>query len=137
MAKTHLAFYFGGKSFAGERLEGVIRGLVRREGIRVYRTIDDLGWGLRQPGEIMDPLVLFPATKGDLIQLIRIRHLFMNHRVVLVLPDKSEETIARGHTLYPRYVSYCDGDFSDVAAVLEKMLRKRTEDRPIQSAFAR
>jgi len=48
--------------------------------------------------------------------------------------DRSGDTIARRHTLYPRYVSYADGDFSDVAAVLDKMLQMENGGATVQSA---
>ncbi len=43
-------------------------------------------------------------------------------RIILILPDTEGDTISLGHKLYPRFASYADGNFKDVAAVLEKML---------------
>ena len=36
---------------------------------------------------------------------------------------REEDTVSKGHLLRPRYLTYADGDFEDVAAVLEKILR--------------
>jgi hypothetical protein len=46
-------------------------------------------------------------------------------RIILVLPDRDDETVAMGHRLRPRMVSYNDGDYLDVAAVLIRMNEKR------------
>ncbi len=40
--------------------------------------------------------------------------------VILVLADRKKDTILKGRKLYPRFISHADGDFTDVAAVLEK-----------------
>jgi hypothetical protein len=46
-------------------------------------------------------------------------------QIILVIPDRRPETLSLGHLLRPRYLSYEDGNFDDLASVLEKMLRKR------------
>jgi hypothetical protein len=127
---TTLVLYSSERNAAGGRLNGLIRGVVPDPGLRVYRTVPGLSRRLRQPGGAIDLLVLFPADRKDLLRLLGIRHLFMNLRIVLILPDRSGGTIAEGHNLYPRYVSFADGDFSDVAAVLQKMLRKQRTEAP-------
>ena len=38
-----------------------------------------------------------------------------------VISHDKKETISTGHRLRPRYISYTDGNFKDVAAVLNKM----------------
>jgi hypothetical protein len=45
-------------------------------------------------------------------------------RLVLVLPDEEDETIALAHGLRPRFVTYADGDYSELREVLQKMLKK-------------
>jgi hypothetical protein len=49
--------------------------------------------------------------------------LFGNIKIVLILPDRNNETIVIGHKLRPRFLSYTDSDFIDVAVVLENMLK--------------
>jgi len=39
-------------------------------------------------------------------------------------PDQEENTIAKGHSLRPRFVTYADSDFPDVVAALGKTLRR-------------
>jgi len=134
MNSLTIAIYYSENDRNGERLEGILRKLVPSKDIQAYRTVDDLSRSLRQPGHTFDILVLVPAMGPELLNLLRIRYLLTDLRIVLVLPDRSGDTIARGHTLYPRYVSYADGDFSDVAAVLDKMLQMENGGATVQSA---
>ncbi len=38
--------------------------------------------------------------------------------------DGEKDTVTNGHKLYPRFISYADGNFKDVASVLGKMLEE-------------
>ena len=62
------------------------------------------------------------TSQEELIDIIHIRELFRDIRIVLILPDREESTVAKGHRLYPRFFSYIDSDFKEIAAVLNKML---------------
>ena len=87
----------------------------------LFDSLSDFAQRLRQP---MDPnliAVLFPKDTDQLGELVAIRHLLRDLRVVLILPDSRETTVSRGHVLRPRFVSYADSDLSDVAAVVTKM----------------
>jgi hypothetical protein len=88
--------------------------------IEVYRNIESLSRRLRQPGADQGIAVLLVANKDDLLDILSIRDLLRNVRIILILPDKEEDTIAKGHMLRPRFLSYIDSDFADVFAVLAK-----------------
>jgi hypothetical protein len=92
--------------------------------IELYDSLEYLSENLRKP--ISTPLVaiLMPKNNAELSNLIQMRHLLRNIRIVLILPNRHAETIADGHTLRPRYVSHSDGDLSDVVAVVIKMAEK-------------
>ena len=68
--------------------------------------------------------VLFAADRQELAKLYSTRYLLEGFRIILVLPDANPETVSAGHRLRPRYVSYIDGGFEDVVAVLKKMMAK-------------
>ncbi len=112
---------------AGKRLLAVIEGLVAEEKVEIYQTIDDLTRRLRKPRGDMEIAVLLAVDRQDLLEILSIRDLLDNMRTVLILPDKSDDTIAKGHNLKPRYVSFVDSDFGDIAAVLGKMLGNGNE----------
>jgi len=106
----------------GERLQKVIEAMVREEKVEIYRTIHNFSRRLRQPARRPAIAVLFAATRKDLLDLLSLGDLLDDVRVILVLPDGQDDTIAKAHTLRPRFLTYSDSDFADVAAVLNKML---------------
>jgi len=65
-------------------------------------------------------MVLVATTQNDLIELIFKKHLFDDIPIILILPDRNNETISKGLKLYPRFFDYIDSDFSNVALVFFK-----------------
>ena len=105
-----------------KRLQQSIEEVVWLEYMEVYRTFEDLSKRLHQPLHNLSVVVLLATNREYLQELLSIRDLIMDVRLIAVLPDRKKETIAKGHLLRPRFMAYADGDFADVAAVLEKML---------------
>lgn len=113
-----------------ERLQRVIEGLVPKEELEVCGTIGELARRLRQPVSDVTMAVLLAATREDLSQILSVCDLLYYVRIMLILPDQEEDTIAKGHSLRPRFVTYADSDFTDVAAVLSKVLRHVITSKP-------
>jgi len=91
--------------------------------MKVCRSIESLSHWLRQPADDLPiAAVLLAARSEDLSDLLSIRDLLRDVRIILILPDREANTIAQGHTLRPRFLSYTDSDFTDVLAVLGKCL---------------
>lgn len=107
---------------AGERLEKVIKTSLGGLDIQVHRTISSLTQKLRRPRDGFSIAVLLAHSKESLSKILSIIDLFWNLPIILILPDDEMDTISRGHKLYPRFLSYIDSDFNDVAAVLRKMI---------------
>ena len=77
-------------------------------------------------------IAIMVADSRDLLQeFIKLRTLFIEARIVLVLPDHDQETVSLGHQLHPRYIGYMDGNFDDLAAVAARMVEK---SRPFTDA---
>lgn len=123
MTDMNLLSYAPVTDGVNDRLQRVIEGLVPKQDTEIYRTIDSLSHRLRQPRHNLAVAVLLAASRQDLLELLSIRDLLDGIRIILVLPDRQDDTIAKGHRLYPRFLTYADSDFLDVAAVLSKMLR--------------
>jgi len=66
--------------------------------------------------------VLLVSGRQELMELGEYQEWLRDCRLILVLPDDDMETISRGHTLRPRFVTYAESDFIDISAVLGKML---------------
>lgn len=114
---------------AGERILQVIETVVSERNREIYLTISALSSRLRQPQTDMNIALLLASSKEDLIELLSIRDLLRDIRIILILPNSDPETVAKGHMLKPRFLSYCDSDFVDVAAVLSLMIRNQSADK--------
>jgi len=77
-----------------------------------------LKWNVSDPRVI----VFLALDHDDLAFVLSQKKFLSDYRLIMILPDSNEESISKGHSLYPRFLTYRDGDFKDVAAVLEKML---------------
>lgn len=72
--------------------------------------------------------VFLAASKEELSELVSIRNLLADLRIILVLPDARDDTISKGHTLRPRFLTDVDSDFLDIVAVLGKMFSSADSD---------
>jgi len=106
----------------GERLETVIRDVVPDERLEVYETFQGFAERLRKPMDEIPVAVILAASQEDLLAILSISHLLCDVRFILILPDREDVTVAIGHTLRPRFMSYADTDFREVTAVLGKMI---------------
>lgn len=120
--KTKVLVYSPQENGQGKRLEQIVEAQVSDQQKEIYQSIERLSQRLRQPlfGEIIG--VFFAENLQDISELLSIRHLLRDIRIILVLPDREENTVSQGHALKPRFLSYAESDFTDVAAVMRKML---------------
>jgi hypothetical protein len=121
----NVIFFLSGANEQGERLERVIELFFLKRRIEKYRDLEALGKKLHEPYIYEDVVLLSPASKEELSRLLVLQDLLSGMRIILVLPDRDDETVAMGHRLRPRMVSYNDGDYLDVAAVLTRMNEKQ------------
>jgi uncharacterized protein (DUF302 family) len=66
--------------------------------------------------------VIAVTDKGDLQDISSLQELLWPLRIILLLPDGDDETVAVGHSIRPRFVSYSNYDLDDVVAILNKMI---------------
>lgn len=133
MPRMNLVLYENGMSIAGKRLLSRLSNLFHNNRAEIYHTIDSLSNRLRQPGKNHVVAVLLASDWNDLSGLFTIRDLLRDLRTIVILPDQERETILRGHELFPRFLSYADGNFGDVAVVAERMLEIGDPEIPRQA----
>lgn len=116
--------YAAEKHAAGKRLEKMIKTSINGIDIQTHRTIAFFVHTLRQPMAVGsgDIAVLLSASKKELQDLVSVRHLINGVRVIIILPDMEKDTIAKGHLLRPRFLTFVDHNFEMVTAVLAKMI---------------
>ena len=119
----NLILYANDSNEAGERLQNAIESIVPENQTEIYQTTFSLYQRLRKPKSEVAVAVLLATTRKELLEIHSMKDLLRDIRIILILPDTEGDTVSMGFKLYPRFASYADGNFKDVAAVLEKMLR--------------
>ncbi len=117
-----LVFYSPINGGAEERLQRVIGSVLPAWGGPVCRTLDDLSERLLRPKDDLTITCLLPAKKEDIEELLPMSNLFRNTRIILIVPDWDNETLAAAHHLRPRLLTHSDSDFAEVFTVLTKMM---------------
>jgi hypothetical protein len=107
----------------GDILEKLIETHLPEVEMGVYKTIDSLSQNLRQPIEDSVVAILLVSNRGDLQNILSIRHFFQDIRIILILPSKETEIITLAHQLRPRFLTDINTDLADITAVLKKMLK--------------
>lgn len=72
-------------------------------------------------------------SREELSKLFLIRALSSDVRIILVLPDTEEETIAMAHRSRPRYLTYINSNFLGLATVVSKMCEDRCASEVFQN----
>ncbi len=118
----NLLLYAKGSTRAGKRLESAIEALALELQPEIFTSDASLGSRLCRLPYYGNIAVLMAATQKELSELLNLKDRLKEIPIILILPDREARTVSMGHKLYPRFVSYADGDFMDVAAVLKKMV---------------
>lgn len=101
-----------------EKVRRIIEILVAADSFEVYRTMPDFEKCLRRDLTSGDLVVLHASLQEHLERFTSLRELLIGNRVILILPDRQRETVIMGHTLRPRFLTYNDSDYLDMASVL-------------------
>lgn len=113
---------------SSNKLQRIIEPLVSKTQLEKYTSIKELTKRLQQPMKEEVVGIFMPSNEKDLSDLLSIKSLVREIRIILVLPNRDEKTISIGHTLRPRFLTYADGDLTDVGAVMSKMMNKPVEE---------
>ena len=114
---------------ATKRLKKVIRSCAKDVDKKFLTNIDKIPDELIKPRDGATALVLNIADEKEFSSIFSIKDYLWDVKVILVLPDTEDRTLSKGLKLYPRYYTYADNDFSDLSAVLEKMIASCSKDK--------
>jgi len=115
-------FYSATHGEPGERLLRIIQTVAPGKDTKICRDTDVLANALRQPRNSEVIAILHASSRSELPDILFLRELLWNVKLILVLPDNNKDTVTKGHSLGPRFLSYHNGDFRDIAAVLKRMI---------------
>jgi len=114
--------YFPEMGGVGDQLQKLVEARIPGEKLEVYHSIDKLSQRFKQPFDDLGVAVLMAANHEELMNIFSIRDLLRGLRIILVIPDQKEETVALAHQLRPRLLTYINDDLSTITTVLAKML---------------
>jgi hypothetical protein len=106
----------------GDDIRQRIEGLIPTKGLKIYRTLEGLSERLHRPIDPETILIIVACTKEKLSEIYPLRSVLEDVRTVIVAPDQDPETVSLAHQLRPRFLTYANSDFSDLVAVLQKMI---------------
>jgi hypothetical protein len=124
MILMQILFFTTQSDLAAKHLQSVIKTLILKDQLEMYRTFDSLSRRLCQPSNNLDIAVLTVTNGKELRKILSLSDLLSDIRIILILPDSKPDTISKAHTLGPRFLTYLDSDFGEVKSVLSKMLDK-------------
>lgn len=110
---------------AGEERENTLGTLIEKQlpGIQTdtIHSIRQLSDILCRPLNGISAMVAFIPCEKEIEQLLVLKPLFDNTRMILVLPDRTKPMVALGLQLNPCFISYPDNGFTDILSVLNKL----------------
>jgi hypothetical protein len=118
-----LLLYLNGTKANAERLQHAVEGAGTGHHIEFCYSVAGLLQRFRLGRSDLAVVILFASDRTHLAEFLSIGDWLNDLRTILILPDRDSDTITQGLTLRPRYLTFADTDFSDVSAVLAKMLR--------------
>ena len=104
-----------------KRLEDSFKAFVPKGKIEVFRSFDNFFQRLKLPVQPQSIALLAPGSRHELQEILSRIDLLRDLRIIVIAPDHEAETTAIAHQLRPRYLTYLNGDFGELAAVLRKM----------------
>lgn len=117
-----ILFYAAEKNRVVESLEQMVMETLSRRPLVRCRSLQMLEQRLRRPCHDVEVLLISVVDAIEMRQLISMRPLLLDMRLVLVLPERDQDIIAWAHKLSPRFIAYADSGYEQVTAVLDKML---------------
>ena len=97
--------------------------LPKADNVEVYQNIDEFFGRLHQP-KLLDSIIIICIRNSNEFEVIMTnKNLFINTRIILVLPDRNKETLVNAHSINPRFLQFSNGNFNQIAEVVKKMRR--------------
>lgn len=120
-----VVLYENGTHETGYKLWNIIENQVPKDSTTLFKTIDSFSQKLRQPMNGISIAILLATSRDELLELVSLWELLDNIQVILVLSDRSTDTLSLGFQLRTSYISDVDGNLSDIESVLKQILKKK------------
>jgi len=118
-----LLFYASKNDENQNRLDAAIRSVAPGGAIEHFTQLDELRDRLRSIVEPNSIMVLAAVDREELQKMQAFRDMLTEFFIILVIPDRQEDTIKLAHLLRPRFLSQVNDDFMDLNQIVAKMIR--------------
>ena len=115
-------FYEKKSGIIAEQIIGLLHASAGENNTELYHYIKTLSERLTRPVDGLAVMVLIAGDRKDLLNIIAVKKLFDLIRIIIILPDREDESVRIGYKLQPRFLTYVNGDVTEVHAVLGKLL---------------
>jgi hypothetical protein len=119
-----ILFYSGAESDSTQPICRMMSDVLPDQEFDICRSFVSLYQLFHQPGFDPNLAVLIPGSKEGLKNIISLRDLLLDKRIILILPDRDAESISMAHIISPRFLGYADSPYKLVGAVIKKMAEK-------------
>ena len=104
-------------------------GRERRIVVESCLDITSLESSLRKSGNDLTLAVLLTTSHEELQEILALRPLLNDIPLILILPDRDKDTVAKGHILAPRFLTDLQNNYHEIYDVLSKMLENYSYKR--------
>ncbi|MCE5333100.1 MAG: hypothetical protein LLG06_00775 [Desulfobacteraceae bacterium] len=117
---------YGHTKVAGGRdVRREIESIIPEGKVEFFSSASKLQLGLKHPENGFSIAVLFCSSRNELSKIKSLSHLLADLGIVLILPGRDDDLVTIGHSLLPRYLTFRDSDFGEVAEVLRRLVNTR------------
>lgn len=116
-----ILLYTGPENRHDEKIKHVLGAWSTTDDFEIFQTVNALTVRLKRHTRNIGLVLLFIPDKNDLSDILAIRDLLIDLRIILILPDSDKDMRTMAYSLYPRFIHYSDNDLKDVVAVMKKM----------------
>ncbi len=106
----------------GDNLLSFIEKLVPKEKIKIFQEFNGFHRKLHQYRYVNPVAILLIANKEELLNILSFKDLLQGVRLVLILPDRKEDTIAIGQCVSPSLLCFSNSDLNEIYSMLVKII---------------
>jgi hypothetical protein len=125
----NVLFYKAGPDSGAEELLRSLTALFPGDGVKTVSDLASFSERIRKPRDPDSIAIIWNPSLEDLRALGDMKDRLRTGRTLLALADQEQETITLAHALLPAFITYVDGDNSEVLSVLEKLARVKASDQ--------
>lgn len=118
----NILFYSSSGYDVGKYLWRLYRNMPENKDTVFCRTLSSLSSALRKTVGEPKIAVILAGNPEELTDILSLRESLHSYRIILILPDREAETIRKGHTLFPRFLTSVDNEIEHIGEVLKKMI---------------